>query len=100
MAYLADVLERTIRHGMREESRYLRSHARAKAAIKDIVDLRGPIRSQDDGFLPPDLVEGRLRRNDGYRHKCRPFPVILATAGIHLRGPIRSQEDGFLPAQE
>ena len=45
-------------------------------------------------------MDSCLRRSDGYRHKRHPFPVILATAGIHLRGPIRSQEDGFLPAQE
>ncbi len=37
--YLADVLERTIREDMRTESRYLRSHAQAKAAIKDIVEM-------------------------------------------------------------
>lgn len=37
--YLADVLERTIREDMQEESRYLRSHAQARAAIKDIIEM-------------------------------------------------------------
>ncbi len=37
--YLADVLARTIRDDMRKESRYLRSHARARAAIKDMVEM-------------------------------------------------------------
>jgi hypothetical protein len=37
--YLADVLARTIREDMREESRYLRSHTQARAAIKDIVEM-------------------------------------------------------------
>lgn len=37
--YLADVLERTIREDMREESLYLRAHAQARAAIKDIVEM-------------------------------------------------------------
>jgi hypothetical protein len=37
--YLADVLARTIREDMREESRYMRSHARARVAIKDIVEM-------------------------------------------------------------
>jgi hypothetical protein len=37
--YLAGVLERTIREDMREESRYMRSHARARAAIKDILEM-------------------------------------------------------------
>lgn len=37
--YLADVLARTIREDMREESRYLRSHAQARAAIKDIIEV-------------------------------------------------------------
>lgn len=39
VSYLADVLSRTIREDMREESRYLRSHALARAAIKDIVEM-------------------------------------------------------------
>ncbi len=39
VAYLADVLARTIREDMREESRYMRSHAQARAAIKDIVEM-------------------------------------------------------------
>ena len=37
--YLAHVLDRTIREDMREESRYMRSHAQARAAIKDIVEM-------------------------------------------------------------
>jgi hypothetical protein len=37
--YLADVLTRTVREDMREESRYLRSHAQARASIKDIVEM-------------------------------------------------------------
>ncbi len=37
--YLADVLERTISEDMREESTYLRSHAMARAAIKDIIEM-------------------------------------------------------------
>ena len=37
--YLSDVLERTIRQDMREESRYMRSHAQARAAIKDVVEM-------------------------------------------------------------
>ena len=37
--YLAHALERTIRVEMREESLYLRSHAQAKAAIKNIIEM-------------------------------------------------------------
>lgn len=37
--YLADVLARTIREDMRKESRYMRSHAQARAAIKDIIEM-------------------------------------------------------------
>lgn len=37
--YLADVLERTVGEDMREESRYMRSHAQARAAIKEIVEM-------------------------------------------------------------
>lgn len=39
MVYLADVLVRTIRDDMRTESRYLRSHAQARAGIKEIVEM-------------------------------------------------------------
>ncbi len=39
VVYLANVLERTINEDMREESRYLRSHAHARASIKDIVEM-------------------------------------------------------------
>ena len=39
VTYLAHVLDRTIREDMREESRYMRSHAQAKIAIKGIVEM-------------------------------------------------------------
>ncbi len=39
VVYLADVLVRTIREDMREESRYLQRQAKARAAIKDIVEM-------------------------------------------------------------
>jgi len=39
VAYLAGVVERTIKEDMREESRYLRNHAQARAAIKDIIEM-------------------------------------------------------------
>lgn len=37
--YLSDVLERTIKLDMREESNYLRSHYSARLAIKDILEM-------------------------------------------------------------
>lgn len=39
VAYIADVVTRTITEDMREESRYLRSHARARTAIKDVIEM-------------------------------------------------------------
>jgi hypothetical protein len=39
VAYLAGVVERTIKEDMREESRYMRNHARARASIKDIIEM-------------------------------------------------------------
>lgn len=39
VVYLADVLRRTICEDMREESRYLRNHALARAAIKDVLEI-------------------------------------------------------------
>jgi hypothetical protein len=40
--YLADVIDRTITQDMYEESRYLRSYLRAKAAIKEWVEMPDP----------------------------------------------------------
>jgi hypothetical protein len=39
VTYLANVLERTIKEDMREESCYLRSHGLARSAIKDIIEM-------------------------------------------------------------
>jgi hypothetical protein len=39
VVYLADLIARTVRSDMREESRYLRGHARARAAIKDLIEM-------------------------------------------------------------
>lgn len=36
---MAEVIARTIREDMRQESRCMRSHARARAAIKDVVEI-------------------------------------------------------------
>lgn len=37
--FLARIIERTLTEQMREESRYLRSHARARAALKEVVEM-------------------------------------------------------------
>jgi hypothetical protein len=39
VAYMAEVVQRTVREDMLEESRYLRSHAQARSAIKEIVEM-------------------------------------------------------------
>ena len=39
VVYLADLLARTIREEMREQSHYLQRHSQARAAIKDIVEM-------------------------------------------------------------
>jgi len=36
---MADVLQRTVREDMLEESRYLRSHGQARSAIKQILEM-------------------------------------------------------------
>ena len=42
VAYMGDVVRRTIREDMVEESRYLRSHGQARSAIKEIVEMPDP----------------------------------------------------------
>ncbi|MDO8278803.1 MAG: Fic family protein [Burkholderiaceae bacterium] len=39
VSYLAGVVERTIKEDMRDQSRYMRRHAQARAAIKDIIEM-------------------------------------------------------------
>lgn len=39
VGYMADIVQRTIREDMLEESRYLRSHGQARAAIKEILEM-------------------------------------------------------------
>lgn len=39
VAYLSDIIRRTVTEQMREESRYLRAYARARAALKEIVEM-------------------------------------------------------------
>ena len=36
------MIARTIGDDMRQESRYLRAHARARAAIKDVIEMPDP----------------------------------------------------------
>jgi len=58
VAYLADLVQRTIREDMLEESRYLRSHAQARAAIKDIVEM--PDAQIDRVIRSVEANQGRL----------------------------------------
>ncbi|ANF57257.1 Fic family protein [Halotalea alkalilenta] len=39
VVFLANIVSRTLTEQMREESRYLRSHARARAALKEVVEM-------------------------------------------------------------
>ncbi|MGI4859364.1 MAG: Fic family protein, partial [Janthinobacterium lividum] len=39
VTFLSNIIRRTLTEQMREESRYLRSHARARAALKEIVEM-------------------------------------------------------------
>lgn len=39
VVFMANIIERTLTEQMREESRYLRSHMRARAALKEVVEM-------------------------------------------------------------
>lgn len=74
VAYLADIVQRTVREDMLEESRYLRSHGQARAAVKEIVEMPD---AQLDRVIRSiltnkGLLSGALRRE---------FP-ILAQPGL------------------
>lgn len=58
--YLSRVLERTLLEEMREESLYLRAHTRARAAIKDIVEM--PDAQIDRVIRSVEANQGRLSK--------------------------------------
>lgn len=58
--YLAKVLERTITEQMREESRYLRGHHRARTALKEIVEM--PDHQADRLLRSLEQNQGQLSR--------------------------------------
>ena len=60
VVYLADVLVRTVREDMREESRYLQRHAQARVAIKDIVEM--PDMQIDRVIRSVDANQGKLSK--------------------------------------
>jgi len=70
VGYLAGVLERTLREDMPEESRYLRAHARARVAIKEIIEM-------------PDVQADRVIRS------------VLATDG-HLSAALAAEVPALL----
>ena len=60
VVYLADVLVRTVREDMREESRYLQRYAQARVAIKDIVEM--PDMQIDRVIRSVDANQGKLSK--------------------------------------
>lgn len=74
VVYLAQVIARTIQEDMRQESRYLRSHARARAAIKDVIEMPD---SQADRVIRS--IEANLGKLPGVLAKEIP---LLVTPGV------------------
>lgn len=55
VVFLANIIARTLTEQMREESRYLRSHAQARDALKEIVEM-------------PDVQADRVLRSIEQNH--------------------------------
>lgn len=74
VVYLSDVIERTLTGEMRQESRYLRAHGRARAALKEIVEMPDH---------QADRVLRSLERNGGKLSNvlAREMPVLV-TPGV------------------
>jgi len=74
VVYLANVLVRTVRDDMRQESRYLQRHAKARAAIKDVVEMPD---------MQIDRVIRSVQANEGKLSKvlAKELP-LLAEPGI------------------
>jgi len=58
VVFLAKVIERTLTQHMREESRYLRSHTRARAALKEVVEM--PDQQADRVLRSLEQSQGKL----------------------------------------
>lgn len=86
VAYLAGLLHRTVRKDMREESRHLRSHGRARAAIKDLVEM--PDAQIDRVIRSIQVNQGRL---SGALRKEMP---VLAEPGLWTE-VVRCVEQAF-----
>ena len=74
VCFLADVLGKTLATKMREESRYLQLHARARAALKEVVEMPD---------AQADRVIRSLQQNEGALSNvlAREIP-ILAEPGV------------------
>ena len=70
VVFLANIIGRTLTEQMREESRYLRSHARARAVLKEVVEMPDP---------QADRVLRSLEQNCGELSDvlAKEMPVLL-----------------------
>ena len=70
VVFLANIIGRTLTEQMREESRYLRSHARARAVLKEVVEMPDP---------QADRVLRSLEQNCGELSNvlAKEMPVLL-----------------------
>lgn len=74
VVYLAQIVGRTIREEMRQESKYLRSHFQARAAIKDVVEM--PDAQIDRVIRSLEVNQGKLTNS-----LAKEIPV-LARDGV------------------
>lgn len=74
VVFLANIVSRTLTGQMREESRYLRSHARARSALKEVVEMPDH---------QADRILGSIEQNHGELSNvlAREMP-ILARPGV------------------
>ena len=89
--YLSDVLARTIREDMREESRYMQSHAQARAAIKDVVEM--PDAQIDRVIRSAQVNRGKLT------HVLRKEIPMLGDPGV-WEAIVQATEAAFVPSIE
>jgi len=74
VVFLSRVIERTLTEQMRDESRYLRRHARARAALKDVVEM--PDQQADRVLRSLEHNQGKLS------HALSKEMPVLAQDGV------------------
>lgn len=100
--YLAHLLAHTIQHDMREESRYMQAHGRARLAIKEVVEMPDVLADRVIRSIEANgaQLSGALSKEIPYLLNDGVWDEICEAVGKAFENaPPRSEVSGFRPRQ-